>query len=438
MVANVPGLPANSWVSWVEAGRFDAATAYATFDRHTVGDMTPWVYKTTDSGCSWARIASAEQGVRGYAHVIKEDTVSPSLLFLGSELGLWISIDGGAHWARFEGGGFPAVAVRDLQVQARENDLVIATHGRGIWIVDDISPLRALRPEVLRSEVAFLPGRPVQQRMPARGGWVEGDATFVGENPPSGAVITFYQRARHVFGPLSLEILDSTGKLIDTLSPPKRRGLNRINWSMQVKAPRVPRAAQLAFGASRGPRVPPGTYTLRLRKGDQVVETKLAVGLDARAPYGTAERQEQFDAAMRVHALFGSMTDLVERIEAIRTAAEARAKSLGADALGQRATALGARAEELKKKVVATKEGGAITGEERLREHTDTLYNALLLWEGRPARYQVERIDVLSRELAEVSSAFDRLLSEEARPLDVELRQRKLPPIVTAEPARRP
>ena len=120
--------------------------------RHSIatrfGDMTPYVYVTTDYGKTWNALVDGKdtKGVRGYAHVIKEDPVDPQLLFLGTEFGLWISIDGGAHWAQFKGGHLPAVAVRDLAVQPRDNDLVLATHGRGIWIVDDITPLRHLTP----------------------------------------------------------------------------------------------------------------------------------------------------------------------------------------------------------------------------------------------------------------------------------------------------
>src|SRR5205823_13254036 len=275
VVANVPGLPSASWVSWVEASRFDKATAYAAFDRHTFGDMTPWVYRTTDGGKTWTRIVAPGKGVRGYAHVIKEDAVKKDLLFCGTEFGLWISVDGGAKWAEFKGNGFPSVAVREVQVHPREGDLVIATHGRGLWIVDDLTPLRALTAEVLAKDAAFLPGRPVQQRMFARGGWPEGDATFVGENPEGGAEITWYQRTRHLFGPIRIEVLDPAGKVIDTVSATRRRGLNRVSWPMQLKPPRMPRAAQVAFSASQGPRVVPGTYTVRLTKGAQVIETKL-------------------------------------------------------------------------------------------------------------------------------------------------------------------
>ena len=430
VVANVKGLPKSSWVSWVEASRFDAATAFATFDRHTFGDLNPWVYKTTDYGKSWTRIIGPGEGVRGYAHVIKEDAVKPSLLFCGTEFGLWISVDAGATWAEFKGGNFPSVAVREVQVQPREHDLIIATHGRGIWVIDDLTPLRALSAQTLSRPVAFLPGRPVQQRMPANGGWAEGDATFVGDNPPAGATITYYQRTRHMFGPIKLEVFDPAGKLVDTITPTKRRGLNRVNWTMQVKPPKVPRAAQVAFSASQGPRVLPGVYTVRLTRGADVVETKLQIGLDRRANFKLADRQAQFDAAMRAHALFGDMSELCEKIDGARGAVAARQKALPAgDALAKKLAALSARLEEVKKKVVATKEGGAITGEERIREHLDILYGAFMSWEGKPARYQVERIDALRHELADVAREFDGVVAKEVRPLDSELRLRNLTPI---------
>jgi photosystem II stability/assembly factor-like uncharacterized protein len=435
LAGNVPGLPPASWVSWVEAGRFDAATAYAAFDRHTFGDMTPWVFRTTDFGRTWTRIVSGDQGVRGYAHVIKEDVVDPKLLFVGTELGLWISVDGGGSWAEFKGGDFPSVAVREVQVHPRDNDLVIATHGRGIWIVDDITPLRSLAGDVLAKPAAFLPGRAVQQRMPTQGGWIEGDAAFVGPNPEGGAIVTYYQRSRHLFGPIKLEVLDAAGKLVDTIPAAKRRGINRVSWSMRVSPPRVPRAAQLAFNATQGPRVLPGTYTVRLTKGGEVLETKLEVTVDRRAPYAADERREQFDAAMRVHALFGRMSALVDRIEAARGAAEQRAKGAkGGDAVAVKAGALAARLEELRKKIVATKEGGAITGEERLREQADILYGAILSWEGRPARYQVERIDALSRELDDVSHEVDSALTKDVAARDAELPVRHLQPIAPGGP----
>jgi photosystem II stability/assembly factor-like uncharacterized protein len=430
VAGNVTGLPPNSWVSWVEASRFDQGTAYAAFDRHTFGDMTPWVYKTTDFGKTWKRIVAPEQGVRGYVHVIKEDSVQKNLLFVGTELGLWISLDGGGAWAEFKGSDFPAVAVRDLAVQPRDNDLVIATHGRGIWIIDDITPLRALTTTTLEKQTAFLPQRTVQQRLQGSGGWVEGDATFVGANPPSGAVITYYLRSRHIYGAIKLEILDAAGKLVDTVTPTKRRGINRVTWTMKVKPPRVPRAAQVAFSSSQGPRVVPGTYTVRLTRGTEVLETKLAIGLDRRAPYDVASRKAQFTAVMGAHALFGDMSKLVDQIEALRGATEQRAKALPAnDALATKLRQLADKLEEARKVVVATTEGGAITGEERIREHLDTLYGAMNSWEGKPTAYQLERLAVLRKELGDVQKTLTTLATKDAAALNKELEQKKLQPL---------
>ena len=435
VTGNVGGLPKASWVSWVEAGRFDVATAYAAFDRHTFGDTAPRVYRTADFGKTWKRIVGPEQGVRGYAHVVKEDAVKPSLLFVGTEFGLWISPDAGATWAEFKGGDFPSVAVREVQVHPRDHDLVLATHGRGIWIVDDLTPLRNLTAEILARDAAFLPGHPVEQRMPAGGGWVEGDASFVGQNPSGGAVITYYQRTRHLFGPIKLEILDPEGKLVDTVTASRRRGINRSSWSMRVKPPRVPRAATLAFNSSQGPRVVPGTYTVRLTKGGQSVEMKLDIGLDRRAPYNAAERKEQFDAVMKAHALFNEMSALTDRIDAARNAAAARARSLPeTDALGKKLRDAIERLDAVKREIVATKEGGAITGEERIREHLDTVYGALNGWEGKPARYQVERIDVLKRELGDVTREFDELAAKDLAPLSAELKARNLEPLSSSQP----
>jgi len=430
LVRNLKALPPNSSVSWVEAGRHEAGTAYAAFDRHTFGDMNPWVYRTADYGKTWTRVAGPEQGVRGYAHVIREDLIRKDVLFLGTELGLWISADGGRSWAEFKGSDFPAVAVRDIQIQPRDGDLVLGTHGRGIWIIDDLTPLRGLSQQLLAQDAAFLPWRSTQQRVVSQGGWPEGDATFTGPNPATGAVITYYQRTRHLFGPIKLEILDAQGRLVDTVPPSKRRGVNRVSWNMQVKPPRVPRAATIAFGGSQGPRVVPGTYTARLTKGAKVYETKLEIGLDRRAPWNIADRRQHFDAAMKAHALFGDMSDLVDRIDMATAALARRKKEQPQDT---RFGPLLAKVEAAKKKIVATKEGGAITGEERIREHADHLYSALLSWEGKPARYLLERTDALRRELADVKSEFDALQPQiQALRLPMERVPSSVPPMMSA------
>ncbi|MGC2764560.1 MAG: hypothetical protein WB607_03565 [Candidatus Acidiferrum sp.] len=430
VVGNVPNLPKASWVSWVEASLHDPATAYAVFDRHTFGDMNPYAFKTTDYGKSWMPIIAADSGVRGYAHVVKEDTVSPNLLFLGTEFGLWVSLDGGKHWAQYKGHNFPNVAVCDMVLQPRDSDLVIATHGRGIWIIDDITPLRHLTPDVIAKEAVFLPGRPAQQRISTFGGWAEGSAAFSGPNPPNGAWITYYQAKRHIFGRMKLEVFDSDGKLIDTLPSNNRRGISRVVWRMNLKAPHVPPAATAAFEASEGPRVVPGTYTVKMTRGSETYTEKIDVGLDARAKYTLEDRKANFDATMRVYNLLGDMSYDVERINGVRLALQDRASRLTKDAaLAKQLQDLSEKIDDIRKKIVATKEGGAVTGEERIREKTTDLYGDLSIYEGRPAEYQVARIDSLKKELGDVDAVFDALMAKELPTVNKELAKKKLPAI---------
>ena len=433
LVSRLKGLPPASWVSWVEPGHHADGVVYAAFDRHTFGDFDPWLYVSRDFGESWTRLAGPGSGVRGYAHVVREDPLDGRVLYLGTEFGLWISLDAGGHWAEFKGGNFPSVAVRDIAVQGRDHDLVLATHGRGIWIIDDLTPLRALAAGGLEREVAFLPTRPVQQRLDGNGGWAEGDAKYSGHNPPAGAEIAYYQRTRHVFGKLTLEVYDAAGRKLDTLPAGKRKGINRVYWTMQVAPPRVPSAAQAASNGFQGPRVVPGHYTLRLTKGGKVYEQGLDIGLDRRATYTVADREVNFAAAMRAHALFGRMTDLVDRLNGLRALVGQRAASLkGVPAARDALQSFSNRLEALRKQVVATKEGGAITGEERLREHLDHAYGALLSYEGRPPAYQVERVAVLERELAEVEADSKRLAEGDLPALNQLLRQAGAEPIAAA------
>ncbi|HEV2096459.1 MAG TPA: hypothetical protein VGQ82_08145 [Chthoniobacterales bacterium] len=438
VVSNVPGLAKNSWVSWVQASNFDAGTAYAAFDRHTFGDLAPYLFRTTDYGQTWSPLLTPQdaKGVRGYAHVIKEDLVQRNLLFLGTEFGLFVSLDAGKTWAQFKGGHLPAVAVRDFAIQPRDNDLVIATHGRGLWIVDDITPLRALTADLLTQEASFVSARPVQQRIEANGGWPGGDAIFVGDNPSDAAVITYYQRSRHLFGKLKLEVLDASGRFVDDLPASKRPGLNRVIWSMHEKAPRVPPAAQLAHAGIRGPRLLPGVYTVRLTKAGQISEAKLTVGLDRRAKFAEAERKAQFDAAMKVHALFGEESALMDRILFLRSGLAKTSGGLAKeDALRKTVADFDAKVDATRKQIVATTEGGAITGEERLREHTDQLYGAILSYEGKPTDYQVANIDALKRELQDVTTEFDQLLTKDLPVLNDALKAKGVGPVV-GPPAR--
>jgi photosystem II stability/assembly factor-like uncharacterized protein len=429
------GMPAGNWISWVEASRYNPAVAYVTDDRHATGDMNTYLYRTTDYGRTWQRLVGpGTPGVRGYAHVIKEDRVNPNILFLGTEFGLYMSLNGGQSWAQFKPNDFPdGVAVRDIALQDRDDDLVLATHGRGIWIVDDISPLRALSAQVLASNAVLIPGKPVEQRIQGNGGWAEGDASYAGDNPASGAPITYYQKARHVIGRMKIEILDAKGNVVDEVPASKRRGLNRVSWPMRTKPPQVPPAASLAGSSAFGERFLPGTYTVRLTKAGQVSTAPLVLTLDKRATFSVADRQAQFAAAERVKGMFARMSTLVAQINGVRGQAATLAQSATAPADVKAAAAqLNARADELRKLIVATKEGGAITGEERLREHVDDVYGAITSVEDRPTNYQMARVDALDRELKEVEAQWAAFQSGDLATFNGRLRAASLPPVTIA------
>ncbi len=424
---NIKGLPKNAWVSSIQAGNFADGSAYATFDLHTFGDMKPYVYKTADFGKTWTPIVSMDSPVRGYAHVVKEDLVNKNLIFVGTELGLWISLDEGKQWAQYKGGDFPNVAVRDLAIHPRDNDLVIATHGRGIWIVDDITPLRALTQDTLSKEAAFLQAAPAEQRIQAGGGWVNGDAAFVGDNSPNEAVITYYQKKRHIFGDLKIEVFDAAGKSVGVIPSGKRRGINRVTWSMRLPAPKVPSAATIAGGATVGPRLLPGTYTVKMTKDKNVYTTILQVAPDSRSKHTALDRRAQFDLAMKLYNQLGEMTKIVERINSVRLALDDRAaKVTNDDALKNQLQTASRQVDEIRKKIVATKEGGAITGEERLRDFLSDLYGNVVGYEGRPSQMQVERADALTRELVDVSASFDTWMKKEMAGLNTALTKKQL------------
>jgi hypothetical protein len=248
-------------------------------------------------------------------------------------------------------------------------------------------------------------------------------------------VITYYQKKRHIFGKMKIEIFDAQGKLVDTLSANSRRGISRVEWPMRLKAPRVPPAATAAFEAAFGPRVVPGTYTIKMTRGKEIFTTPLTVGLDRRAKFTADDRRQDFEAVMRVYNLLGDMSFDVDRINSVRDALAARAsKTKDADPLRKQLMTMSESVDAMRRKIVATKEGGAITGEERIREKTTGLYGDLTNYEGRPADYQLARIDSLKKELGDVETEFETFVAKELAPVNKTLAKKKME---TVEPLTR-
>jgi photosystem II stability/assembly factor-like uncharacterized protein len=324
---DIPGLPAGTWVSTIEASHFDPAVAYATFDGHAAGDMKPHVYQTKDYGKTWTSLTTPE--LAGYAHVVRQDLVNANLLFVGTEFGLFLSIDSGAHWAQFKG-SLPNVAVRDIAIQSRESDLILATHGRGIYILDDLTSIRALTPELLAKDLVMLPSRASVLTLPAGEQRFDGDSEFKGRTIPEAAAIVYYQKKRHIFGDLKLDIYDSKGQLLTSLQGDKRRGLNRVQWPERAKPPKMPPAAGLVENqyAFFGPQVQEGTYTVKLTKGKETYTSEVKLVPDPRTKSTAADRELQHKTVNQLYDMLAQLTYIVDATNELREQAKQRAAPL--------------------------------------------------------------------------------------------------------------
>lgn len=417
LTAGFEGLPKGTWVSRVEASPHAAGTALVSFDGHRTGDFATYLYRTDDFGSSWRRVDTSQ--VEGYAWVIKQDPVDPELLFLGTEFGLWISIDGGAHWARFKE-NLPKVAVHDLVIHPREHDLVIGTHGRGVFIIDDLSPLRGLDPASLGAEVMLLPSRPGEM---VSGGALQefgADDEFRGEGLAEAAMIAFYQKKRHLFGDLKLRVYDADGKEIASLPVDKRRGIVRVPWPMRLKAPKFPPSTQLVPGFV-GPRVPEGDYRFELVKGKTTLEGQVSLRPDPRSPHSAEDRAAQQAMAMALYGELSDLTFLAEQVTDLRDQARKAAEALG-ERKGKSATRYADRLETLRRSLAASDtDGGFVSGEEQLRERYGNFYGEITGFDGRPSATQFQRHGQLQVELAQARAAADALLGSDLQKLNGEL-----------------
>jgi hypothetical protein len=407
----------------------DAATCFVTADGHMLGDFAPHVFVTHDFGKTWTALADPAV-MTGYAHCVRQDLVNPDLVFAGTEWGLYASLDGGKQWAQVKA-GIPNVAVRDLAIHPREGDLLLATHGRGIYVIDDLSPLRSLTRDKLAADAAFLDTRPNPLTIPRQEQRFSGSDGWSGDELPESAIITYYLKKRHLIGDLRLEVFDASGKKLATINGGRRRGINRVEWPMRLKGPKLPPAANLVPNqfANVGPRAAAGTYTAKLTKNKDVFTTTFTLVGDPRSTHTAADRAEQVKLVNRLYDRLGDLTYTVESIQGVRDSARARAKSLGKDGLATKLNAFADKVEAFRGTIVAAREGGRLTGEERLREQLGDLYGKVNGYDGRPTNGQIALADVLDNELKKGETDFDALLAKDLPPLNNGLKGKKLPEI---------
>ncbi|MGB7930516.1 MAG: hypothetical protein WCF61_20375 [Terriglobales bacterium] len=328
-------LPEWSRISLIEASPHDAATAYVAVDRHQLDDLAPYIYKTTDYGATWTRITTGIPD-GSFVRAVREDPRKKGLLYAGTERGVFVSFDDGAHWRSLQI-NLPITPVHDLVV--KNDDLVLATHGRAFWILDDVSPLREFADSIAKEDMHLY--RPTTAYRVHSG---EGPShfSFVGKNPPNGAVIYFYlKQTPKTEQEVKIEILDASGKVIrkysstknepldepldpDDKKPEKQikpeEGLNRFVWDLHYEeANRVPGYFLWEYNdGAKGPLALPGNYQVRLTANGKSVTVPFELKIDPRVTTAQSDLEQQFKLEMEVREQLNRVYEAVNQIQDVR------------------------------------------------------------------------------------------------------------------------
>ena len=336
-----PDLPEWTTVTSIEVSRHQAGTVYISGERHRVSDRTPYIYKTTDYGKTWQRIT---QGIEAndYSWVVREDTVRKGLLYAGTETGAHVSFDDGENWQSLQR-NLPPVIVMNMVV--KDDDLVIATHGRGIWIMDNISVLRSITPEIASSSAHLFDIVPTVRRLRGGRGWTEIKSRNVAQNPARGVVIDYYL-AEKPTAEVAITIVDGNSETIRRYSskadepggPGANTGTNRFVWNMQYPGVELPLSAGALpdFESSdhsppRRPVAPPGQYVARLGVDGQEFERPFQILKDPGTPASEADLQAQFDLMLDIQRRVSDVTEVVMKIREFRAEVVSRGDGLPED-----------------------------------------------------------------------------------------------------------
>ncbi len=426
VTTNITGLPKNTWVSFIEPSHFDKNAAYATFDGHRTGDVKPHIYKTTDLGKTWTSLATPQ--IEGYAFSIREDLINPSLLFLGTESGLFISVDAGASWARFDS-NMPKVAVHDMVIHPRDHALVLATHGRGIIILDDITPLRQVSKDIMSKTVHFFETRPTVLRDPGAGAAAfGGSGNFVGANPNTNASIVYYLSKRQTFGKMYVEVWKD-GKLLKTLPAGKSAGINIVEMPTAMKKPKAAPTnnRQALFSSFFGPNFPAGKYDVKLIKGSETHETSFTLMNDPQSTYTDADRAAQREATMKLYGMTEKLAYIYTTYKEVEDKATAikNANSKVAAVLKKFA----AKAKMEKDTLVALGGDGYVDEGEEIAERVADTYRQVSSFPGRPTDSQAKRMNLLDKQLTGIETKLKSLLDKDLGVLNKTLATAKIEPI---------
>jgi len=448
LTKNVPGLAANSPVSHVEPSRADAATAYVSFDRHMLDDFRPYVFKTTDGGRTFRDI-TGNLPAKAHVWVVREDPKNPRLLYAGTELGLYVSYTGGGTWTSLGLKNLPHVAVHDILVHPRDNDLILATHGRSVWILDDATPVQQLTPEVARRDAHLFDLRPALRFTTRFTRYGIGDKVFTGPNPPYGALVSYHLREKpDDKTKVRIQILDADGKLVSEMeNVPKEKGLNRVSWNLRYGGPQVrrpPTDEETQFtGPPRGPQVLPGTYTVKLFVGDKTFERPVVVRLDPTVSASPSDLRAQLDMTLALRDMQSATNRALRALDSLKSQLEFVERT-AKDRLGEAPKELTDRLAEQKKRVgelqnrLAQPEGGlGFEGRAQLVDKIGYLFFTVDNGHVAPTPAQRELYAELQKEFDAKIAEVNRFLRENVPQFNEVLRRFDAPTLMTGKPIER-
>ena len=392
------GIAAQSWVSSIEPGKFDKSTVYVTWENHMYGDHKTYAGKSTDMGKTWIKFESDE--FNSFAHKLKEDNVNKDLLFLGTEMGLYATLDGGKKWFRMKNNIPWKAMVRDIQIHPTTNDLIIATHGRGILIVDNITAIRNMTTDMANKEVYIFENKPIDLTMgkyQTVGTQSEG---WSADNTPQQAPIKYYFRDRLNTGNVKIEIYDVAGKLLQSMPGTKRKGINMVYWNMRTTPPKVASGGTKPdFSGFTAPMVLPGDYTVKVKVADKIYESKIKLKAEEKPDYTLADREAQYATAMKLFTMHEELArladDITNKQKGLKLMLEKMQNPKTKKVVQQYYDSL----ETLRGTLMGTKQTSAFADEERLRENISQLYTGICYQEVRPSNLQEERVKGLQEEI---------------------------------------
>ena len=398
VTSNINGVPKNTWVYHIEASVHGKGIAYAVFEGHTHGDMKPYAMKTKDFGKTWTNIISED--VIGFARNIQEDYENENLLFLGTEFGLYITLDGGQSWSKFTN-NMPAAAVHFIDLQKKTNDLVLGTHGRGVIIIDDISPLREISNENLKKKVHFFASKPhVMKDGSGFASGFGGETEFVGANPSSSAQIKYLLPKRHTFGKMTMEIQDMDGKKIASIPPGKSKGINIVRWNFSHKRPKVAKGKTFSFGGFTAPRVPAGKYKAVITKGKDTFEHVFELVNDTKSGLSQDDFAAKYKTTMKLYNMTQGLAYMVYELDALVEKAGASAKN----------KKLIGKLNDLKKTLVVTTGDNYVgSAEPQLREKMADLYSKIAGSYDKPSNAERANMAIIEERFTTAKKEFEKL-----------------------------